>query len=229
MPRVSKTKARSDIYTTGIQVPDPKTKKGYRIDRSKPANAQDKVWCPKGEYYYTWGMMMGGRGVQQRSRTEPRRSQLTNSDFLGQIYDLEDGFAPTDATSPEDLQDMRDDVAQQLRDLGQEQQDKFDNMPDGLQQGDTGQLLEERAQSCEQIADELEQVDLDDFDEDLDEDEVNEAMDAFREENNLEEGEQFDLTAERYQEILEEKKQEKLTTWLDEKVGELESVSWDYS
>jgi hypothetical protein len=208
--------------------PDPKTKSGYRIDRSLPADKDDKVWCPKGEIYYTWGMMMGGRGVQQRSRTAPSRSQLTNSDFLGQIYDMEDETWDI-CTSPEDLASARDDIAQRLRDLGQEQQDKYDNMPDGLQQGDTGVLLEERAQACESIADELDQVDLDDFEEDLDEDEILEAKDEFRSEKKMDEDAEINEQDARYIEIVNEKMQEKLEGWLDEKRGELGDVSWDYS
>jgi hypothetical protein len=228
MPKVRLTKARADIYTTGLRVPDEKTKSGFRVDRSKPADSKDKVWCPKGETYYTWGMMMGGRGVQQRSRTQPKRSQLTNSDFLGQIYDLEDDSGFDAATCPEDLASARDDIAQQLRDLGQEQQDKYDNMPDGLQQGDTGVLLEERAQACEQIADEFDQVDLDDY-EDLDSSEIDEAKDEFRSEKEMADDAKVDEKDPRYIEIIEQKNQEKLDEWLEEKKGELENVSWDYS
>ena len=57
------------------------------------------------------------------------------------------------AQSPEDFRG----VAEALRELGSEQQEKYDNMPEGLQQGDTGQMLEERASNCESWADEIEQ------------------------------------------------------------------------
>lgn len=55
-----------------------------------------------------------------------------------------------DACSPKanDLESL----AEQVREFGEEQQGKFDNMPEGLQQGDTGQLLEERASNMEQAA-----------------------------------------------------------------------------
>jgi hypothetical protein len=203
MPKVKQHKARTDIYDNGVRIPDESTKSGYRIDRSQPRDENDTLFCKAGTTYYSWGMMVGGRGVQRKSLTPPRRSQLTNSDFLGQIYDLEDNLDFGSCDSPESLRDARDEIAQQLRDLGQEQQDKFDNMPDGLQQGDTGQLIETRAQSCDDIASAFEDVDL----------------------------EYEDPGAEEIAEIeakVNGLKQEKLDEWLGKKRGELEDVSWDY-
>lgn len=114
---------------------------------------KDNPVAKKGESYWWWKPMVGGRGGAKRfSKEQPTRSQLTQSAFLSGLYDIEDG-AMKDAQSPEDFRD----VAQALRDLGQEEQDKYDNMPEGLQQGDTGQMLEERAQNCESWADEIEQ------------------------------------------------------------------------
>lgn len=162
MPKVHLRTARNDLYNTGLRVPDTKTKSGYRRDRSKPANDEDTLFVSKGETYYVWGMMIGGRGVERRSTTKPTRSQLTNSDFLGQIYDIEDSLNFSQADDVEDLQSMRDSVVEDLRSLGSEQEDKFSNMPDGLQQGDTGQLIEARGQSCEAIADEFEGIDFND-------------------------------------------------------------------
>jgi hypothetical protein len=113
---------------------------------------KDNPVAKKGEPYWWWKPMVGGRGGAKRySKTQPTRSQLTQSEFLSGLYDIEDG-SMADAQTPEDFRD----VAQALRDLGQEQQDKYDNMPDGLQQGNTGQMIEERAQNCESWADEIE-------------------------------------------------------------------------
>lgn len=112
----------------------------------------------RGEPYWWWAFMQGGRGGPKHySRTRPRRSQLTQSDFLAQAYDLEDRLG--DCAGVEDLEAERDDIAQAIRDLGEEQQEKYDNMPEGLQQGPTGELLQGRAESCEQWAEEVESVD----------------------------------------------------------------------
>lgn len=117
----------------------------------------------RGDGYRWWKFRYGGRRVRcMKPGCAPRPSDLTQSEFLGQLYDMEDALqAALDnfrngMSDPEDCAGVLNDLAQQLRDLGSECQDKFDNMPEGLQQGDTGQLLENRAQECEGKADELE-------------------------------------------------------------------------
>jgi hypothetical protein len=124
-----------------------------RVHFVKSARKDNPV-AKKGESYYWWKPMIGGRGASKRySKERPSRSQLTNSEFLSQLYGIEDEQI-TKATEPQDLRD----AAEALRELGQEEQGKFDNMPDGLQQGDTGQMIEERAQNCESWADELDTI-----------------------------------------------------------------------
>lgn len=104
----------------------------------------------KGDEYYYWAIKLQRGGLVRRSKTYPKRSQLTMSDFLGPAYDLDDAIA--DCTSPDDLRALADDV----RTLGGEQQDKLDNMPEGLQQGSTGEMIQERVDNCESWADEIE-------------------------------------------------------------------------
>jgi hypothetical protein len=121
-----------------------------RVTFVKSARKDNPV-AKKGESYYWWKPMVGGRGGAKRySKERPSRSQLTQSEFLSTLYDIEDG-SMSEAQSPEDFRG----VAEALRELGQEQQDKYDNMPEGLQQGDTGQMLEERASGCDSWADEI--------------------------------------------------------------------------
>lgn len=124
-----------------------------------------------GESYYWWKFKRGGKYV---SRTPPRRSQLTRSSFLGQIYDIEDQIRALTADSG--LPDEIANIAQALRDLGSECEDSKNNMPDHLQEGDTGQLLDSRKEGCETAADELDAIETDytpsdDVDDEADEDE----------------------------------------------------------
>ena len=119
-----------------------------------------------GDSYYHWAFMVGGRGGPKIcSKTKPTRSQLTNSDFLQGLYGIFDDdlagieTAINDTANTPDWSSIPDDIeaiAERLRELGQEQRDKFENMPEGLQQGDTGQMLEQRADGCESAADEVE-------------------------------------------------------------------------
>lgn len=138
---------------------------------------------PAGSEYYWWSLMQGSRGVKRYSKTPPSRSQLTNSEFMGRIYDIEDQLQ--ELSSVDDLESL----IQDIRDLGQEQEEKHGNLPDNLQYSATGELLEGRASACEEWASELEGVetpeDVDDSDVDSyieDELDEEEAEDADREE-----------------------------------------------
>lgn len=118
----------------------------------------------KGDSYW-WASFRQGRSSFKRYwKTKPSRSDLTQSEFYSTIYALEDrGFY---GECPEDLQNERDEMVSELNELADQCRDSLSAMPDGLQQGDTGQMLEARADGCESTASEFEQIDLDDFDED---------------------------------------------------------------
>lgn len=115
MAKVKKRKARKDYPAQGIK---------------------------RGDEYYTWQLY---RGPVMRSMTPPSRSQLTGSEFLGQVYDLVDvTFA--NAESPDDFKEGKD----ELDNIKDELQSRFENMPQQLQDADTGQLLQTRIDSCEE-------------------------------------------------------------------------------
>lgn len=117
-----------------------------------------------GESYYWWKFKRGGKHF---SRTAPRRSQLTQSAFYATIYDIEDEIA--NAEAGDGLKDFAEDIAWRLREAGEECQNSLDNMPEGLQQGATGELLQERVSAMEAAADEFESLELDEpNDDDLD-------------------------------------------------------------
>lgn len=128
--------------------------------------------CPqakKGEVYYGWKTRMKGQrdGVFRCTvGRPPKASELTSSEYLSRVYEIQEEIAEATAESIDDFESMRDGWVEAIRELGDEQGEKFDNMPDGLQQGDTGQLLEERRDECEAWADELEAVTVNERDED---------------------------------------------------------------
>lgn len=115
----------------------------------------------KGDSYYWWKFRRGPKLV---SKTRPARSRLTRSPFYASMYDLEDRHGALSAEGDDDAEpDNKDDIvdelrgiAEEVRAVGEECQDKHDNMPQGLQEGDTGQLLLERVDQCNEIADSLE-------------------------------------------------------------------------
>lgn len=111
----------------------------------------------KGETYYSWKFRYGG---PRKSKTYPEPSQLTNSPFLQTVYG-----AAEQIDEAEDADALRS-IAQEVRDAGEECQSSLDNMPEGLQQGSTGELLQTRIDNCEAWADEIERV-ADDLEEKL--------------------------------------------------------------
>lgn len=109
--------------------------------------------------YYWWKFMRGGKCL---SKKYPRQSKLTRSEFLSPMYEIEEAIA--DEKEPKTYMDLEELISNaeewrdQLEELADETEGKFDNMPDGLQQGDTGVLLEERASFAREMAEELEGV-----------------------------------------------------------------------
>lgn len=190
--------------------------------------AKPEAGIKVGDSYYWWGVMVGNRGVRRYSKTKPTRSMLTQSEFLSTIYDLEDGQDWRSADSPEALQSMRDELVENLRQLGEEQSDKQSNLPDNLQYSSTGELLTSRADACDNIADEFDNVVLDDYDNELEDHELDEIADEVREELGLEEDAEVDENVPEYVAKVDAKIEEKLQEWISEKVDELEAVSWDY-
>ena len=121
---------------------------------------KDNSAVKAGESYWWWSFRFGGKHY---SKARPRPSQLTQSDFTSQILGLGEEIEDLDSVSvgsAENLESIRDDIAQRIRDLADEQRDKKENMPEGLQEGPTGELLESRADEAESMADELENIDI---------------------------------------------------------------------
>ena len=117
----------------------------------------------KGDQYWFAKIKTGPQSsFTIRSKTPISRSRLTSSEFLATAYDISDCIA--DAETVDDLKQCKDDL-EALRD---ETREKFDNLPEGLQAGPTGELLEERVQKCEDLLSELENA-IDALDEDEDE------------------------------------------------------------
>jgi hypothetical protein len=135
--------------------------KAHFVKRARKDYADHDI--KKGESYYWWKFMRGGRGGPKIfSKTAPKASQLTQSEFLSQIYDLQDRISELviDSSSIEDFDSEVQSIIDDIRSLGEEQSDKYSNMPDGLQNGDVGQLLQDRADGCEQWASDLEGIDI---------------------------------------------------------------------
>lgn len=136
-----------------------------RVFSQKAAKDYPEIGVKKGETYYKWTFKNRvGRGTEMKSKTRPKPSQLTRSPYLSQALAIQERIESLEASS--DLPSEVEDIISDLRSLADEAQGSFDNMPEGLQQGDTGQLLETRVSNTNDFADELEGIDLSEFEED---------------------------------------------------------------
>lgn len=124
-----------------------------------------------GESYYHWSFMSGGRGgPKQVSKTPPKPSQLTQSEFWGAVYALQE-----DDATPEfdDLESAIETMKSELENIRDACQEKFDNLPEGFQNGSGGELQQGRIDACEEAINTLESIDTTYDGEDKEEDRLN--------------------------------------------------------
>lgn len=200
--------------------------KVYHVKAARKDNPRHGI--KKGQPYYWWKKRPPGArsGYKVYSLTRPTRQQLTSSEFLSRCFDLEDALSNADLM-PDDL----DDICSSIRELGDEQEEKLQNMPDALQFGSTGELLQARKDACEAWADELEGVNTpDEVDEDDIEDEDLEAEGFDESEFEYDGDEEEEAESHREERVakmeaarsaamakaIETKWQERLTEWREE-------------
>ena len=146
-----------------------------RVNFVKKARKDNPV-CKKGESYYWWKFRFGSKNY---SLTHPKQSQLTQSEFLSQVYDIDDRLGSIDETSnfESDIQD----IISELEILREECEEKRENMPEQLQDVGSGEILQNRVDGIEDMISDLESIDID-IDSDLKDEEENERREEIAEE-----------------------------------------------
>ena len=124
----------------------------------KARKAQPEAGIEVGDSYWWWEFRFGGKHV---SKTKPRASQLTGSAFLSQVYAAHETLEDC-AADREELRCCIEGVCNDLESLKDETQGSLDNMPESLQQGPTGELLQDRVDELDNYISELQSVDCDD-------------------------------------------------------------------
>lgn len=128
-----------------------------RVYHVKSARKKNPV-ADVGEEYYWWKFAFGPK---MYSKTPPKRSQLTRSAFLSNLYDLQDGLANR-FTDIDAIEDDLQDLISELETMRDEAQDSLDNMPEHLQEtSQSGEMLQERIDNLESWINDLENIDTD--------------------------------------------------------------------
>lgn len=131
----------------------------------------------KGESYYKIIQQFRPERIRCND-CRPERSELTSSEYLSRLWNLQDHIDNYDLRSEEGKDDLYSELESQRDDL----QERLDNMPEQLQYAPTGEMLQERIDAIQSAIDDIDSVeypDKDDYtverDDYKDEDEYKEA------------------------------------------------------
>lgn len=162
--------------------------------KSKAGKAGKAIECGKcgckitpGMTYKTWAFRYGGKRVRcDKPKCRPRESDLTQSKMSGAYAAreaIEDAVAEflEGTMDVEDLKDAVESGASDIEGVASEYEDSFNDMNEGLQNSETGQLVQEKADALNNWAQELRDLEFDDEDEPR-EDAKPEVWDNWREE-----------------------------------------------
>lgn len=133
-----------------------------RVNHVKKARKKNPV-AEVGEEYYWWAHRTAYGSIKRYSKTYPKRSQLTMSSFLSQMWDIEDDTLGKahDYESEDDpvayLEGLRDEAVSELESLRDEVEENLENVPEQLQDS---HMLNERRDAVEDMISELEQLDF---------------------------------------------------------------------
>ena len=133
----------------------------YRVKKCrKPQGTCSKCGAKieKGDPYVYWQFAYSPVSVRCASPScYPKSSELTRSEFYSTLYEIQERNVPDEL---DEMESFIEEIKGDLETLRDEQQEKLDNMPDGLRDGDTGQLLQERYDNVDNAVNELESIDL---------------------------------------------------------------------
>lgn len=155
----------------------------------KAAKAHKKFGIKKGDTYYWWYAPRTHRSRTRapiiKSLKKPRASQLTASEYLKTLLSIQEDIEEERAKvcDEESLRALGSwllmDKVQELRDLAEDQESKLENLPEGLKDAPTGELLRDRMYACNEAADQLDTVanDFESFEQGSDDGEWERKMD----------------------------------------------------
>jgi hypothetical protein len=215
-------KAQKDIFNNGKRV-EYVSAKGKRegqtlskTDKTIPRDDNDTIFIVKGESYYWWQFQ---NSPKQYSKTRPRASQLTQSGYLSSLYEIVEQIEDYSTDSAEEIGSFAEDIKTQLEDLRDTTQESLDNMPENLSNSPTAELLQERVDSLESAISEIEGIDFD-----YEEEDEEELRQTIIEEQGLDTD--VDGWKDEAESLVDEKRQELEAEWVQEKLQDLQSISF---
>jgi hypothetical protein len=178
----------------------------------KSRKAYPKFGIQKGDSYYWWQFR---GGPIMKSKTRPKESQLTRSAHKSECYAILEELEEIDLSEIRNGLDLSD-YADRIRELGSNAEDSRSNMPEQLQDSNSGELLQQRVDDMEDWADQLEQVDTTVDEDDIRAQAEDEADSEFTDDLKEEDPDWEDERNSRVEEIFEEKMDERAQEIKDE-------------
>lgn len=130
-----------------------------RLNFVKSANKDyPNAGIKKGDSYWWWQLY---RQPRQMSKERPKGSQIASSDYARSVLSLIEGLEEIEKQDVSWTSDDRDSLVSDLEQIRDEEQEKFDNLPEGFQMGDVGQRLEEHVGDLDGWIDELNGIEFD--------------------------------------------------------------------
>lgn len=192
----------------------------------KAAKDYPHINVKKGEPYFWWKFRHGSRVM---SKTYPHPSQLTQSEFLGEMMALEESIGELSFNDPSEVTDWIQETKDRMEELRDAQEEKKGNMPEGLQEGPIGEMLQARYDSLEDLINELDNIEAD-YEDPSDEDMRAIAM----EELGIDDDDDAQTKAEMEDEWnalddeIETQRTKHATAWIDERVEEIQNITISY-
>ena len=216
-------KAQKDIFNYGKRV-EYVSAKGKRegqtlskTDKTIPRDDTDTIFIAKGESYYWWQFQ---NSPKQYSKTRPRASELTQSAYYSTLYSIVEQIEDFSTDSAEELSEFAESIKTELEDLRDTTQESYDNMPENLQYSPTADLLQERVDSLESGISEIESIDFD-----YEEEDEEELKQTIADEQGIDTD--VDGWEDEVENFIEEKRQELQSEWVQEKLEELQAISFE--
>lgn len=112
----------------------------------------------KGDSYYR-GEVNFGPVFIRCNKCKLQSWEVTTSDWTRSIGEIVNTWQDNYSLDDEGVEELYS----AIEDVQSDVQDRLDNMPEGLQEGDIGQLLQERIEMCESAMYDLENIDFDEL------------------------------------------------------------------
>ena len=133
----------------------------HHVRKARKSYLHDNIEA--GQEYWWWQFAFGRK---IRSNKPPVRSQLTQSGFLSNLWDMQDGLSNR-FTNIDTIGDDKQELVDELQTMLDECEESLENMPESLRETSaSGETLQERIDALGEWIDELDGIDTD-IDEDL--------------------------------------------------------------